>query len=213
MKDLGTLGGTFGFANWVNEAGAIVGAATNQGGALLAFLWNNGVMTSLGTLNGDHCSVAININSKGQVVGSSVVNCRSDSGRAFLWENGGSVIDLNTFVPPASGLTLTQGAYINDRGQILATGVLANGDVRSVLLIPCDRDQGDDEGCEDRAGSGTGATQSNESAATQAPTTLAEPSATPLEKINAIRRRLSPSRYSRVLKSPSNSVIIQDTVR
>jgi len=149
MKDLGTLGGTFGFANWINDSGEIVGASTNQSGLVLAFVWKKGVMSSLGTLLGDPCSVAININSTGQVVGSSVTNCSSDSGRAFLWDNGGPLVDLNTFVPSGAGLTLTQGAYINDRGEILATGVLPSGDLRSVLLIPCAKDNNNDAGCRD----------------------------------------------------------------
>jgi probable HAF family extracellular repeat protein len=159
IKDLGTLGGTFGFANWVNESGEVVGAASNQGDqALLAFLWKDGVMVSLGTLVGDPCSQAISINSRGQVVGSSVTaaNCFSDSGRAFLWEHGGPMIDLNTFVPAGLGLTLTQGAYINDRGEILATGAFPDGDTRAVLLIPCDAEHGDLEDCQDESAGGGG---------------------------------------------------------
>jgi len=148
MKDLGTLGGTFGFANWVNENGDVVGAATNQADqSLLAFLWKDGVITNLGTVDGDPCSIAFNINSRGQVVGSST-DCQGDSGHAFLWENGGPMIDLNTFVPPGSDLTLTQGAYVNDHGEILVTGLFPNGDLRTVLLIPC----GEGEvGCTDAA--------------------------------------------------------------
>jgi probable HAF family extracellular repeat protein len=139
LIDLGTLGGSFGSANWVNEDGEVAGAATTQGDAtVVAFIWKNGLMTSLGTLGDDPCSVAININSKGQVVGSSVTetDCGSDSGRAFLWDQG-TMIDLNAFVPPGSNLTLTQGAYINNHAEILAIGVLPNGDPRSVLLVPC----------------------------------------------------------------------------
>jgi probable HAF family extracellular repeat protein len=159
MKDLGTLGGTFGFANWINESGEVVGAATNQGDqALLAFLWKDGVMVSLGTVDGDPCSQAISINSRGQVVGSSVssaTDCFHDVGRAFLWEHGGPMLDLNTFVPAGLGLTLTQGAYINDRGEILATGALPDGDTRAVLLIPCDAEHSDIEDCQDEsAGAG-----------------------------------------------------------
>ena len=147
IKDLGTLGGTYGYANWINDSGEIVGASTNQSGLLLAFVWKKGVMSSLGTLPGDPCSLAFNINSTGQVVGSSVTDCSSDRGRAFLWDDGGPMVDLNNFVPPGSGLTLIQGAYINDRGEILATGVLPNGDTRSVLLIPCANAKNNDEGC------------------------------------------------------------------
>jgi probable HAF family extracellular repeat protein len=148
MKDLGTLGGTSGFANWINDSGEIVGASTNESGSLLAFVWKKGAMSSLGTLHGDPCSQAFNVNSTGQVVGSSVTDCSRDSGRAFLWDNGGPLIDLNTFVASGSGLTLTQGAYINDRGEILATGVLPNGDQRAVLLIPCDAAHSKIEGCD-----------------------------------------------------------------
>jgi len=151
MKDLGTLGGTFGFANWVNETGEVAGAATTQGDqALFAFLWEDGTMINLGTVDSDSCSVAINVNSHAQVVGSSVSaeNCFiSDSGQAFLWEDG-NMLDLNTFVPSGSGLALTQGAFINDSGEILATGVLVNGDFRTVLLIPCDDHHPGVEGCD-----------------------------------------------------------------
>jgi hypothetical protein len=84
------------------------------------------------------------------VVGSSVSvdNCFiSDSGRAFLWEDG-DMLDLNAFVPPGSDLALTQGAFINDRGEILASGVLLSGDSRSVLLIPCDDEHPGIQGCD-----------------------------------------------------------------
>jgi len=188
MKDLGTLGGTFGSANWVNENGEVVGAATNQGDeALVAFLWKNNVMTNLGTLDGDPCSVAININSKGQVVGASVTNCFSDSGRAFLWENSGPMIDLNSFVPGGSDLILTQGAYINDRGEILATGVLPNGDTRSVLLVPCGKGT---EGCQDVV-EGTAAIQKNRAPVTNSAITRTRRRLTSGQMLSAWRARLT----------------------
>lgn len=115
---------------------------------MLAFLWKDGVMTNLGTVAGDACSVAFNINSHSQVVGSSVPanHCFNDRGHAFLWENG-TMLDLNVFVPAGSGLSLIQGAYINDRGEILAIAVQPNGDFRTVLLVP----DGDcDDACEGR---------------------------------------------------------------
>jgi probable HAF family extracellular repeat protein len=150
MKDLGTLGGTFGLANWVNEKGDVVGTASTQGEqARLGFLWKNGIIRNLGVLAGDACSVAININAQDQIVGSSVLaaNCSSDSGRAFLWEDG-DLIDLNSDVPAGSALTLTQGEFINDRGEILASATLPNGDLRSILLIPCDDHHPGVEGCD-----------------------------------------------------------------
>ncbi len=201
MKDLGTLGGTFGSANWVNENGEVVGAATNQGDeALVAFLWKNNVMTNLGTLDGDPCSVAININSKGQVVGASVTNCFSDSGRAFLWENSGPMIDLNSFVPGGSDLILTQGAYINDRGEILATGVLPNGDTRSVLLVPCGKGT---EGCQDVV-EGTAAIQKNRAPITNSAITRTRRRLTPGQMLSAWRARLAQRYHIPGLGAPRN---------
>ena len=49
--DLGTLGGSFGIAEGINDSGEVVGWATNENDqASLAFLWKDGVMTNLGTL-------------------------------------------------------------------------------------------------------------------------------------------------------------------
>ena len=49
------------------------------------------------------------------------------------------MIDLNTFVPSGSGLTLTTATYINNHGEIAVQAVLPNGDTHAVLLIPCGR--------------------------------------------------------------------------
>ena len=146
MKDLGTLGGTFGFANWISDAGEIAGSATNQGNqALHAFLWKNGIMTDLGTLPGDPCSVSQAVNSKGQMVGESQGVCFTNlqQARAFLWENGGPMLDLNTLIAAGSGAQLMGAVDINDRGEIVGfdlppgcEDVGACG--HAFLLIPCD---------------------------------------------------------------------------
>ena len=147
MKDLGTLGGSFGFANWISEAGEVAGTALNEGGQLHPFLWRNGVMTDLGLLPGDSCSQSQAVNSKGQMVGESA-SCDFIRQRAFLWENGGPMVDLNTLIPPGSKLQLRQAININDRGEISGVGVLFNGDQHAVLLIPCDENHPDVEGCD-----------------------------------------------------------------
>lgn len=148
LRYLGTFGGNFGAANWVNDAGEVVGWTTNEGDqALLAFLWEKGVMTNLGTLQGDDCSLATNVNSGGQIVGSSFP-CAGGSSHAFLWERG-AIIDLNTFALPGSNLQLTEATFINDRGEIAGNGVLPNGDTHAFLLIPCDENHFDAEGCRD----------------------------------------------------------------
>jgi probable HAF family extracellular repeat protein len=136
LRDLGTLGGTFGSATGLNDASEIVGVATTPDEAPHAFFWSNGVMKDLGTVKGDGCSVSYHINASGQVVGTSGVGCNEV--HAFLWQRGGPMMDLNDLVPSGSGLVLTAGESINDRGEIGASGVLPNGDHHAVLLIPCE---------------------------------------------------------------------------
>jgi|HubBroStandDraft_6_1064221.scaffolds.fasta_scaffold1033866_2 probable HAF family extracellular repeat protein len=99
-------------------------------------------MTDLGTV--DKCSAAYGINLQTQIVGASGL-C-SIPVHAFLWEHG-SIVDLNTLIPPDSGLQLVYGLYINDRGSIVGLGVPPGIPVENVesqghafLLIPCDRD-------------------------------------------------------------------------
>ena len=50
--------------------------------------------------------------------------------------------------PREMGLQLNGAVDINDRGEIAGSGVLANGDQHAVLLIPCDENHPDIEGCD-----------------------------------------------------------------
>jgi probable HAF family extracellular repeat protein len=79
------------------------------------FLWQNGVMTDLGTLPGDVFASAHGINTKGQVVGGS--GNASGNLRAFLWRDG-VMTDLNTLNAGGSSLFLLLAEDINARGQI-----------------------------------------------------------------------------------------------
>ena len=158
MVDLGTLGGDSGQAFFVNDDGEVVGAA-NLPGALgcdqldtpgHAFLWKNGVMTDLGAPDNDPCSVADAINAKHQIVGFGW-DCQNNfpSGyHASLSEDGEPMLDLNTLIPPNLGLQLSWAAYINDHGEIAAVGTLSNGDIHAFVLIPCDENHLDVEGCD-----------------------------------------------------------------
>jgi len=102
LRDLGTLGGTFGHPDSINDAGEVVGYATILGDqAGHAFLWRNGKMTDLGTLGTDPQSESVSINSQGQVAGETFTDDGIDL-RGFLWENGGSPVDLNTLIVPGS---------------------------------------------------------------------------------------------------------------
>ena len=122
MTDLGTLGGTNGFAQCVNHRGQVIGgsslaanpAACNSGGpGCHAFFWQDGTMTDLGTLGGDN-SEAIWLNEAGEVVGSA--DLAGPSGNqthdAVLWKDG-QIHDLGT-VP---GDPCSRGRGLNARGQ------------------------------------------------------------------------------------------------
>ena len=158
LSDLGTLGGDTGNAESLNDAAEVVGEADLPGtsGSQLhhAFFWQHGVMTDLGTQDGDPSSLAQSINTRGQVVGGSTDCSTLVNGHAFLWEEDGPMVDLNSFVPPGSNLTLTVATLISDRGEIAAQGVLSNGDTHAILLIPCDEEHGEREGCEDESAGG-----------------------------------------------------------
>jgi hypothetical protein len=56
--------------------------------------------------------------------------------RAFLWQHGRPMVDLNALVENFTKLHLYWGAYINDSGEILAQGMLPNGDIHAALLVP-----------------------------------------------------------------------------
>jgi len=143
MSDLGTLGGDSAEAFWLNEAGDIVGSADFAGGQIHdAVLWRHGVIYDLGTVPGDPCSRGRGLNARGQVVGGSS-DCHNFL-HAFLWENGGPMLDLNTVIQPGTGYQLTAAFNINDRGEILAKaaplGFIPNDDAdlgHLVLLVPC----------------------------------------------------------------------------
>jgi probable HAF family extracellular repeat protein len=148
MQDLGTLGGTFGHADFINERREVVGTATPVGDpGLRAFLWKDGVMTNLGTLGDDPDSEAGGINARGQIVGGTYILGVEDL-RGFLWENGGPIVDLNTLAVNGSGIRILGPATINERGEMAAAGVLANGNLHTFLLIPCDDDHPGVEGCD-----------------------------------------------------------------
>jgi probable HAF family extracellular repeat protein len=152
MTDLGTLGGDNSEAIWLNQADMVVGSADLAGpsGSQThdAVVWINGVIHDLGTVSGDACSRGRGLNARGQVVGGSS-DCHNFL-HAFVWEDGGPVVDLNTLIPAGSGLQLTNAFNINDRGEILAKaaplGFTPDDDAdlgHLVLLVPCGAREGD----------------------------------------------------------------------
>jgi probable HAF family extracellular repeat protein len=133
MTDLGVLQGhQESGASASNSSGQVVGVSyfidETYSVFSRAFLWQNGVMTDLGFPGVN--SSASDINASGQIVG-------TGGGRAFLYD-GGVATDLNTLIPPGSGLTLTAARAINDAGQIVVNAVDAHQDQHALLLTPDD---------------------------------------------------------------------------
>ena len=122
VTDLGTLGGTFGQANALNNSGSVVGFATLPGDTEShAFLWSKGTTSDLGTFGGPNSSAAF-INERGEVVGSAETSTPDPLGEnfcgsnliclPFLWQDG-------IMVPlPTLGGNNGVAIGINSRGQV-----------------------------------------------------------------------------------------------
>jgi probable HAF family extracellular repeat protein len=132
MTDLGTLGGPAGRALDIGSTGHVVGQADVAPGIPHAFLLPPGMsMIDLGTLGGV-ASSAHGVNDDAEVVGESWT--AEGTVHAFVWRSG-SMIDLNTLIPPTTGWTLTRAEAINDAGVIVGWGQL-DGRTTAFVLEP-----------------------------------------------------------------------------
>jgi probable HAF family extracellular repeat protein len=99
--DLGTLGGTFGYAGGLNNLGSVTGGATLPGDtAQHAYLWRKGRMTDLGTFGGPDSDAPFPPNDFNQVAGAAETATADPLGEdvcgfgtgltciPFLWQNG-----------------------------------------------------------------------------------------------------------------------------
>jgi probable HAF family extracellular repeat protein len=142
LTDLGTLGGDNVIANWINDDGEVVGRSdTSVPGIFHAFLWKRGGIQDLGVVGTDPCTNARAINSHEQIVGSGS-DCVHPL-HAFLSEDDGPLVDLNTLVSEGPDFQVLIAYNINERGEIAGTGVPAGCDRVDTcghvfLMIPCD---------------------------------------------------------------------------
>ncbi|MGH9774993.1 MAG: hypothetical protein ACRD50_08615 [Candidatus Acidiferrales bacterium] len=138
ITDLGTLGGGYeSVAFSVNSHGQVAGVTSNLvpdpfgplGTQNRTFLWENGVMTDLGTLGGPDAGLlgkdgTVEINERGQIVACSYTSSTPNPSGIptidpFLWENG-KILDLGGF-----GGTNGCAIFLNNRGQVVGYSDLA----------------------------------------------------------------------------------------
>jgi probable HAF family extracellular repeat protein len=125
MRDLGSLGGAQGVANWLNNHGEVVGQSDLPGDRVAhAFVSQAGRLRDLGTLGGDF-SGANYVSQSGDIAGWSTL--RGDhSFDGVLWRRGRK-IDL----PPVGGAPNAFGNAVNDHGQVV--GNETNGDFNEII--------------------------------------------------------------------------------
>ena len=100
------------------------GSPTGAGDVALE--WQDGIVKSLGTLDGSYESGAYGINNKGDVVGFSLTGPdRTSPGHAFVY-HAGTMTDLGT-LPGDTGSTATS---INDSGEVVGAS-----DSRAFLYV------------------------------------------------------------------------------
>ena len=111
VRNIGSLGGRFVYANDVNDAGQVVGTALNEHGVENAFVWSaGGGMLDLRADAGRGRSYGWAINNRGVVTGA-----LGDSGHPFRWSVASGVEDLG--VTPGIPAPAT-GRMLNDAGLI-----------------------------------------------------------------------------------------------
>jgi probable HAF family extracellular repeat protein len=121
------------YAQNLNEAGLIVGAADRGPGLTRAVYWDaNDVIHDIGTLGGTS-GWAYAVNDADVIVGFS---SNGAGNRAFGYVPGGALTDLNVLLDlSSSGWTITRAYDINNLGQIVGEGVFG-GVTQAVLLTP-----------------------------------------------------------------------------
>lgn len=144
VDNIGTLGGnTWNTPTAINRHGVVVGFASQAGDPpnsprLRAFVWTRSEgIRDLGTLPDHATALALGINDKGQIVGTS---CPVQGAcRAFLYENG-VMRDLNAFTVPGYAFHLTRAQDINNDGAITGSAVVppitTSSQTQAFLAIP-----------------------------------------------------------------------------
>lgn len=129
LHDLGRFGGQFSSGHSINDQGQMVGwwRPSVEFAPRRGFLWENGLMTDLGTFDEVSTSPR-DINRWSQIVG----RVSGSINHAILWEEG-QWFDLNDLIPSETGWELHFVETINDLAQIAGYGTI-NGEKHAFLL-------------------------------------------------------------------------------
>lgn len=128
MIDLGSLGGTSGGPNALNNRGQVIGSSNLAGDQdSHPFLWDDGKLVDLftGAVGGNPVS-ANAINDTGEIVGQAIFS--NQFFHAYLWRNGAAT-DLGTL----PGDCFSEAFAINSRGQVVGRSVACDSSTRSFL--------------------------------------------------------------------------------
>jgi len=129
MRDLGTLGGHLGFANWINDRGEVVGQSDLAGDQnAQPFLWRHGHMRKMPTIGGGY-GFAFWISPRGDISGGYLAPPHQKNFHGFLWRNG-HMTDL----PPVGGAPLAFGNGVNDHGQVAGNETDTHGNELLAVL-------------------------------------------------------------------------------
>ena len=128
MRDLGTLGGTQGHPNGINDRGQVCGSSNLAGDLTThAFFWDRGQMKDLGTLGGTF-SIAQALNENGEVVGGAMTT-DDQAFNGFLGRHG-AMTDLGS----VAGYGCSIASSINSSGQVVGQSFECLGEASHAFL-------------------------------------------------------------------------------
>jgi probable HAF family extracellular repeat protein len=113
----------------INSRGQVLSTGYTMSRTTHAFIWQHGIMTDLGSLEGRAFSVGVAINERGQVIGyGTSVDGQMNDAAPFLWQGG----RMTTLGPLSEG-SRSGAVAINERGQTVGYSYTSSGAEHAVI--------------------------------------------------------------------------------